>query len=387
MKKCLQNFWILEANMNVKKCSICGTRLVKYGQTKKGTQRWYCKNCNRVVTKAHNKEIYGFKLFLSWLLSKASEDELPVSARSFRRHNEKYWKYWAIPEYIDEVHKVIFCDGIYLARNVVVLIACTEKHVLSWYLARSENSRSWSALMSKIAPPDMVVSDGGTGFRKALGHVWPSTSLQRCLFHVASQTRRYTTSRPKLKAGVELLNLSRALTRIKSIEQANLWKDAYIEWLMKWAEFLNERSKNELGKTVFTHERLRRARNAINRVLNDGTMFTYLNPLLNEGKELPCTNNVIEGSVNRQLREILRNHRGMPLIHRAKACFWWSYLHSPYILPHTEILKHMPTDEDIEYWIYSLDDMLRNNSSVERWGDAIVWNEFHMPTPYPFNNY
>ena len=54
---------------------------------------------------------------------------------------------------VDEVHDVIFVDGIHLGRSAVVLIAQTSDHVLGWYAARSENSRAWGALMSRIAPP------------------------------------------------------------------------------------------------------------------------------------------------------------------------------------------------------------------------------------------
>ena len=64
---------------------------------------------------------------------------------------------------IDEVHEVIFVDGIHLGPNAVVLIAQTPDCVLGWYAARSENSRAWSALMSRIAPPALVVTDGGSG--------------------------------------------------------------------------------------------------------------------------------------------------------------------------------------------------------------------------------
>lgn len=54
---------------------------------------------------------------------------------------------------IDEVHEVVFVDGIHLGRKAVVLIACSEEHVLGWYVALSENSRAWAALMDRIAPP------------------------------------------------------------------------------------------------------------------------------------------------------------------------------------------------------------------------------------------
>lgn len=78
---------------------------------------------------------------------------------------------------IDEVHEVVFVDGIHLGRKAVVLIACSEEHVLGWYVARSENSRAWAALMDRIAPPELVVTDGGSGFEKARKNVWPQTRV------------------------------------------------------------------------------------------------------------------------------------------------------------------------------------------------------------------
>ena len=41
-----------------------------------------------------------------------------------------------------------------------------KDYVLGWYLCRYEHSGAWEALMSRIAEPKVVVSDGGTGFRK-----------------------------------------------------------------------------------------------------------------------------------------------------------------------------------------------------------------------------
>ena len=126
---------------------------------------------------------------------------MPGRGRSFRRLASRFWPIWPMPDVVDEAHRVVYVDGIYLARDVVVLVACSDAHVLSWYLARAETSRAWKALLSRIAPPDMVVTDGGSGFAKAAAERWPGTKVQRCLFHVFSQVRRCTTSRPKLQAG------------------------------------------------------------------------------------------------------------------------------------------------------------------------------------------
>ena len=76
--------------------------------------------------------------------------DLPGGGRSFRRRCEPLWQLWPFSPIIDEVHEVIFVDGIHLGRNAVVLIAQTPDCVLGWYAARSENSRAWGALMRRL---------------------------------------------------------------------------------------------------------------------------------------------------------------------------------------------------------------------------------------------
>lgn len=189
----------------------------------------------------------------------------------------------------------MFVDGIRIARNAVVLIASTDEHVIGWYLAKSENSRAWAALMSPIPPPDVVVTDGGTGFEKARKKAWPETRVQRCVFHAFNQVKKQTTTRPKLQAGVELYGL----------------------------------------------------RNGLDTLIRRGHLFTFLDPELTAEGPVPGTNNRLEGGVNAPLREMLRPHRGMSTLRRAKAVFWRCCMHSECPLPPAEILQVMPTDGDI----------------------------------------
>ena len=64
--------------------------------------------------------------------------------------------------------------------------------------------------------PEVVVTDGGSGFAKAVRETWPRTRVQRCTFHAFSQVKRYTTTRPKLQAGRELYLIARDLIDRKS---------------------------------------------------------------------------------------------------------------------------------------------------------------------------
>lgn len=308
---------------------------------------------------------------------------MPGQGRTFRRRTSKFWALWPQPPITGELHRVIYVDGIYLARNLVVLIASTDEYVVSWYMAKEETSYAWEALLSPIPAPDVVITDGGAGFAKALKHIWPKTRTQRCLFHVFCQIRRYTTSRPRLQAGKELYRLAIELLHIETLHQADVWIDHFLGWCEFWSDFLEEKSFVD-GSYVFTHKRLRKARSSLARLINQQTLFTYLDYELTREGPLPSTNNRIEGGINAQLRALLRNHRGLSLMRRIKAVFWWCYMHTEHPLKPKEILKVMPTDKDIDllYKTYSIGP--KRDDGGPEWGDRVVWEELHHKDPYPF---
>ena len=364
-------------------CASCGKKMARNGKTKAGRQRWRCLSCGASHTIRYDTAGARLEEFLGWLLSKDTQLDMPGQGRSFRRRTRGFWSIWPMPAATGEVHRVVYVDGIYLDRNLVVLIASSDEHVLSWYMARSETSRAWEALLEPIPAPQVVVTDGGTGFQKAVRRVWPETRVQRCVFHAFSQVRRYTTSRPRLQAGIELYGLARELLRIETLRQAEWWVERYMQWCGFWADFLEERSWQD-GGYGYTHERLRKARGSLSRLVSQGTLFTYLDPDLTREGPLPATNNRIEGGVNARLRALLRNHRGMSLMRRVKAVFWWCYLHTEEPLGSREVLSSMPTDEDIDllYGVYSSHP--KREDGGPEWGDRAVWEELHHKDPYPF---
>ena len=81
--------------------------------------------------------------------------------------------------------------------------------------------------MSRIAQPSIVVSDGGTGFKKTLRKAWPKAKHQRCIFHIFCQIKRYTTSRPKTAARMELYMLAKDLLYVNTEKEAFEWKNRF----------------------------------------------------------------------------------------------------------------------------------------------------------------
>lgn len=365
-------------------CPICGSICIKYGKNKSGSQRWFCKKCSSIYTSKIDNSAKQLQIFLKWLFGKQAQKEMPGEGRTFRRKTNLFWDIWPLPPKVESHNDVVYVDGIYISRKACILICCDENYVLGWYLCRYEHSKAWSALMSRISEPTVVVSDGGTGFTKALKKTWPHAKHQRCIFHVFCQVKRYTTSKPKTVAGMELYILARDLLHLESQIDTKLWVDRFIEWGQKHNKFLSQMTYDENGNCRPTHERLLKAQRSLVKLLNEGTMFTYLDDnLRREIGRISSTNNQIEGGINSRLREMLRAHRGLSVERRIKAVFWWCYMHSPEPLSSTELLKTMPTDKSIAAIYKRMTNQEKLSGTIPDWGDAIAWSDLHRSGEYP----
>ncbi|MDO5331304.1 MAG: IS1249 family transposase [Bacillota bacterium] len=365
-------------------CPICNSVCVRNGKNKSGSQRWLCPSCKITFTPKIDNSAKQLQIFLNWLFSKDSQKTMPGEGRTFRRNTSQFWDIWPLPPRVEERRDVLYVDGIYLGRKACVLICCDKEYVLGWYLCRYEHARAYISLLSRIAEPSIVISDGGTGFKKAMKKIWPHAEIQRCVFHVFCQVKRYTTSRPNTAAGVELYALAKDLLHVESASETSKWVDKFLEWMSKYNKFLSQMTYDENGNSRPTHERLIKAQRSIMRLLNEGTLFTYLDDsLVEELGKIPATNNQIEGGVNSRLRAMLRDHRGLSVERRIKAVFWWCYMHSPEPLSVSEILNTMPTDKSINEIYSRMTRQEKLSGIIPDWGDAIVWSELHHSGEYP----
>ena len=136
------------------------------------------------------------------------------------------------------------------------------------------------------------------------------------------------------------------------------------------------------GRPRYKHERLRKARRGLTKLCREGVLFTYLDEALVADGAVPATNNRIEGGVNRQIRAMLNEHRGMRLDHMVKAAFW--YCNSRLEVPASpaRALAEFPTDETIAELHQAAAEANGRDEAVERWGTAVSWNDLHSGGPY-----
>lgn len=379
-------FILVGMGSNKKHCPSCGAGMVRNGNDKCGHQRWICRSCRATTRWDNDVTSRDLRVFLDVLTGKTMQRELPGEGRTFRRRSAKLWEIWPICEPTGEIHRVVHVDGIHLGHEAVVLIACSREHVIAWHVARSESTQAWMDLLIKIPPPDMVVTDGGTGFTTARKRIWSTTRVQRCTFHAFNQVKRYTTTRARTECGRQLYRIGVDLLHVKTPAARDAWIDHFYAWHEHWARFLAEKTRNERGKLVDKHERLVKAYNSLSHLIDSGHLFTFLDPDLYDDGEiigsLPATNNQIEGGINSPLRELLRRHRGMSIDHRIRAITWWCYLHTENPASPAQILRIMPTNTDITRAYQQAAAKHRANRNTRRWGNGLDWNELHTHTPY-----
>ncbi len=235
---------------NTTTCLVCGQRLVKNGRTAAGTQRWRCPDCGASSVRKRVDLVRRNQLreFLEWLHGKHSQHELggASAARQLRRRTAWCWDIEPALGPVETRHRVILVDGIYIGSWCLLIAVTEDLQVLAWQWCSTESSAAWSALLTRIPAPEVVVCDGGTGFASAARSCWPEVKTQRCLFHVQMNIRRHLTRHPRSPAGRDLLKLSRALSRVIDVDTAVSWQLGLQAWWQQHGHLTKQRSTEGL---------------------------------------------------------------------------------------------------------------------------------------------
>jgi hypothetical protein len=287
---------------------------------------------------------------LKWLLGKHSQAEITGTrtGRSLRRSTSWCWN--VAPEILvtGEIYDQVQVDGIYLG-SWCCLIARTPKHIIGWQWCDTEKKAAWAALLARFPAPRVVISDGGSGLAAAVRECWPETRMQRCVVHVQRNVRVYLTNNPRTDAGRALLRLSRALSPIRTEEHAAAWTGQLAQWHAGYGALIKKRTYRGAGvaapswvkpgqKWWFTHKRLRSAYFLLEKLVKNGTLFTYVEQAHRELGIEPTTNR-LEGGTNTGIRGVLRHHRGMSEEHMKRAVEWFLYTRSETPQPSWKLIR------------------------------------------------
>jgi len=206
---------------------------------------------------------------------------------------------------------IVLMDTTYWGREFGVMLfkdALTKENLLKFYVKMETNQlylKGIDELRLKGYKILAIVCDG----RKGLIQAFKDIPVQMCQFHQAAIIRRYLTKRPKLQAGVELMQV---LDTMKQTDKES-FESQLNQWHNKWKSFLDERTINtESGKSFYTHKKLRSAYRSLKSNLQ--WLFTWYE---NMDLKIPNTTNAIDGHFA-DLKNKLRNHNGLSLKRKKK---------------------------------------------------------------------
>lgn len=290
----------------------------KHGKTNQGKVRWYCKPCGK--TGIRKRADITKKKYDRWAIEWIVEGKrLKNIAREYGFHFQYVQQMirrslaaYPTPERdrILNTTKPLILDATCIVwRRLVVLIAHDGERVIDWMFAPTENFLIWHQFLSRlVGEPLGSVSDAQKGLLQAIICRFGHLPHQRCIAHIARQSRIWLTMHPKTKAGVELLLLVNTLFKIKSHEEKKTWEKLFDDWLETHAEFLKEKTQSVGKRWWYTHRKLRGVRSLLVRARTD--MFNYLD------YAIPSTTNHLEGGINGPLKFVFKEHRGLSLEHK-----------------------------------------------------------------------
>lgn len=267
--------------------------------------------------------------FLKWILRKRTlediSDESGYSRSTVQRIFEYYLNHPPVHQILANRNCILILDGTYFEKEncLIVYYDVVENEILYWRYTTSEIAEEIAADLRYLQTSGVsviaAVSDGGRAILKALSAVYPNIPKQRCLVHIQRMALIWLTQRPKTIAGKTLRALCFTINQIKNHEDAELWRETFLNWDETYKDFLTEKSYTVKGRWWYTHKYMRKTRRMIIGALPD--MFHYLDiPML------PKDTNRIDGGIFSDLKEHYRIHRGIPGHKRAKFFYWFLYL-------------------------------------------------------------
>jgi len=160
--------------------------------------------------------------------------------------------------------------------------------------------------------PVYITTDGEQSIMRAIHMVWPSTKIQRCLYHIQREGLRWLRTYPKTQAGRDLRFILSRLSRIKSIKERDYFIETYNQWVEKHKNFIKS-----LPRDKVEFKDLKRTIVLIKNALQN--MFFYL-----IDHHIHATTNALEGFHSR-LKTDYQRHRGLTKQHRIHYIHWYCY--------------------------------------------------------------
>jgi pentatricopeptide repeat protein len=304
------------------------------GRTGAFRQKFICRNCRHsfVFRNRLNKRYREKKWFNDWIIEGYSVRQLnQISGRSIRtlKRIMAYWLTQTPPRLSLSFRsfKYLVGDGTYFKHEdcVYVVIDYPTGLVIAYRYCLKEGYHTAKTIFNEMkesgCKPVAITLDGNPQVIRAVGEVWPTITVQRCLYHILRQGTSWLRRFPKDQAARELRQIILTVMTITD----NAAKNIFLGRLDKW-----ERAYGAYVQALDSRHKvwgdLQRARSLLKHALPD--MFHYLR----DAKIAP-TSNKQEGLFS-AAKILYRNHRGVKRANRKSYFNWYFYLRNKNIINH-----------------------------------------------------
>lgn len=316
-------------------------------KSKTGTLRFYCPRCKKSFSSYQKKSgkrksaLFWFeKYVLKGITYETLADWSGLTVQALFAQFQKLFKedppLLIIPQVKTE-EAYLLIDGLWFGKRLVLLLYRQAKGKV--LLHASFMAKEYGTLIAK----DLlllkekgyrftgVVSDGGTGIRKAVFRILGHIPHQICLAHLHRDVINAIGRFPKDERTRELKKLADWVWKIESREALRWWEEELQSWITKNKSFLNETQHLKKGGWWFIHKGVRKAVGIL--VSLPYTSFKFLDRPL-----MPKTSNAIEGSISVLSRkEDL--HKGLKRENLKSFLNWFIYFYNRKLLSQRKTKK------------------------------------------------
>lgn len=321
-------------------CKACSSRCIRWGHTPSGTVRYRCNPCKKTITafqKKRERKRVWFSWFEKWVLegvhlyqiSRGTGYSIQAITPILHSFLSSDPPPLVIPLPPDDAFYLIL-DGVWQGKRDVTMLYRFSRYKM--ILRASFYTKEWGSLIAR----DLrhlkeqgyrftgVVSDGGTGIRKAIQNVYGHIPHQICMAHMHRDGVNAIGRKPKDPRVQTLKHLTDHLWKIESHEARRWWKRELESWYRKNWMFLIERRKDTEGRSWYAHPGVRKAFRTLMNASEE--CFIFLTHHL-----MPKTTNELEGTIgNLTMKHLI--HRGLKRERVPSFIRWYVYFYNRKLL-------------------------------------------------------
>ncbi|MGX8835185.1 IS256 family transposase [Amedibacillus sp. YH-ame6] len=220
------------------------------------------------------------------LVSKISERILPEVSEWQNRPLEASYPFI----FMDAIHYKVRENHQVITKAAYVVLGINDdgcKDVLGLWVGASESAKYWMGVLNElksrgIKDVSLFCVDGLTGFREAIGAVYPEARIQRCIIHQIRNSTKFVSYKHLKEFMKDLKTVYQATTEEQALNQLSIFKDnwgkLYPTAIRSWEENWDILSTYfdypvEIRKVIYTTNAIEGLNRQFRKVTKTKTMF------------------------------------------------------------------------------------------------------------------